>query len=130
MQTTSLWSVYWTGDQLALLISSPLIPGLLMKTDETSLVQSILAAVQKLTYEVNDLKKNKVQALNGQKRKLVDSQPERRPAKLPRPGPSHADSGNETSDEEMITENETGAGDNEEDDIGADMNQLSPQLRS
>ena len=61
---------------------------------------------------------------NGQKHKLADTRPE--PAKLPHPGPSHADSGSETSDEEMITENKTGANDDEEDDTGTDMKAAFP----
>ena len=50
---------------------------------------------------------------NWQKYKLANTRPERHPTKLPHPGPSHADSGSEMSDEEMITENKTGVGDNE-----------------
>ena len=63
---------------------------------------------------------------NGQKHKLAETRPERHPAKLPHPGPSHADSGSKTSDEKMITENKTGASDNEEDDTGTDMKAAFP----
>ena len=64
---------------------------------ETNMVQSILEAVQKSTDEVNELKKNKAQALDRPKRKLADTEPERHPTKLPRPGPSHADSESEVT---------------------------------
>ena len=72
------------------------------------------------------IKKSNVYALNGQTNKLADTRPERHPTKLPRPGPSHADSGSETSDEEMITENKTGTSNNEEDDTGTDMKAAFP----
>ena len=56
------------------------------------------------------------------KRKLADTEPEQHPTKLTHPGPSHADSESKMS----VTENETGAGDNEEHDTGADMKVAFP----
>ena len=57
-----------------------------VKLDKTKVIQSILEAIQKLT-KVNELKKNKAQALDRPKRKLADIQPEQYPTKLPCPGP-------------------------------------------
>ena len=54
------------------------------------------------------IKKSNVHALNGQKHKLADIRPEQHPAKLAHPGPSHADSGGEISNEEKWAKAQTG----------------------